>query len=97
MPDFVPGLELNRIFYEEAVRPILDREFPGLQYSAALIGVGSEVLGFDTKMSSDHHWGPRVMLFFADKDDFAREAIRDALRHNLPHTLRGYSTSFQSN
>ena len=69
MPDFLPGLELNRIFYIEAVKPILDREFPALQYSAALIGGGSEVLGFDTEMSSDHHWGPRVMLFFADEDE----------------------------
>ena len=41
MSDFMPGLELNRIFYIEAVKPILDREFPALQYSAALIGSGS--------------------------------------------------------
>jgi len=62
--NFIPGLELSRRFYWEAVRPVLDAEFPGLRHSAALIGTGSEVLGFDTPMSSDHHWGPRT---FADQ------------------------------
>ncbi|MDX1416342.1 MAG: hypothetical protein R3293_19240 [Candidatus Promineifilaceae bacterium] len=37
MPQFIPGLELSRLFNVEAVRPILDREFPGLCYSAARI------------------------------------------------------------
>jgi len=97
MSDFMPGLELNRIFYIEAVKPLLDREFPALQYSAALIGSGSEVLGFDTEMSSDHHWGPRVMLFFRDEDDYPREAIHELLRQNLPHVVRGYSTNFEPN
>ena len=97
MSDFMPGLELNRIFYIEAVKPILDREFPALQYSAALIGSGSEVLSFDTEMSSDHHWGPRVMLFFPDEDDYPREAIHEMLRQNLPYLVRGYSTNFEPN
>jgi hypothetical protein len=63
MQDFIPGLELASKFYEEAVRPILESVFSALPYSAALIGSGSEVLGFDNEMSADHHWGPRVMLF----------------------------------
>ena len=66
--DFIPGLELARRFYWEAVRPVLDADFPGLRHSAALIGTGSEVLGFDTPMSSDHHWGPHAMLFLAEDD-----------------------------
>ena len=95
MPEFVPGLELSRIFYLEAVKPILEREFPALQYSAALIGSGSEVLGFDTEMSSDHDWGPRVRLFFPDEDDYPREAINEMLRQKLPYLVRGYSTNFE--
>ncbi len=35
---FIPGIELARRFYREAVRPVLDAEFPGLPHSAALIG-----------------------------------------------------------
>lgn len=57
MTEFVPGIELGRRFYREAVEPILQRTFPDLRYSAGLIGTGSEVLGFDTERSSDHHWG----------------------------------------
>jgi hypothetical protein len=50
-PSFIPGLEFARRFYWEAVRPILDIDFPDLRHSAALIDTGSEVLGFDTPMS----------------------------------------------
>lgn len=96
MPEFMPGLELSRLFYEEAVKPILDTEFPGLRCDAALIESGSEVLGFDTEMSRDHHWGPRVTLYLSteDKPKYA-EAIDRAMRRGLPYTLRGYSTSFE--
>ena len=38
MPEFVKGLELSRLFFEEAVRPALAAEFPGLRYAAALLG-----------------------------------------------------------
>ena len=55
MKDFIPGLELASKFYEEAVKPILESVFSALPYSAALIGTGSEVLGFDNAMSADHH------------------------------------------
>ncbi|HEX7312688.1 MAG TPA: DUF4037 domain-containing protein [Pyrinomonadaceae bacterium] len=95
MPEFVKGLELSRLFFEEAVRPVLAAEFPSLRYAAALIMTGSEVLGFDTEMSADHGWGPRVDLFLEEKDfDSASEPVREALRHRLPHRFRGYPTSF---
>jgi hypothetical protein len=94
-PSFIPGIELCRRFYWEAVRPVLDAEFPNLKHSAALIGYGSEVLGFDTEMSADHHWGPRVMLFLAP-DDHARyhEALHETFRRRLPHRFLGYPTNF---
>jgi hypothetical protein len=53
---FVPGIRLAGEFYAEVVRPLLEAEFPGLAYAAALIGAGSEVLGFDTERSTDHDW-----------------------------------------
>ena len=49
--EFIPGLELNRRFYFEAVRPILNKHFPSLSHTAAYIGTGSDVLGFDTLIS----------------------------------------------
>jgi len=60
---FVPGVRLAGEFYAEVVRPLLEAEFPGLPYAAALIGAGSEVLGFDTERSTDHDWGPRLLVF----------------------------------
>ena len=36
--DFVPGIELDRGFLEDVVRPFFATEFPGLPYSAASIG-----------------------------------------------------------
>lgn len=95
MPPFIPGLTLCGDFYREAVRPLLDDAFPGLPHSAALIGSGSEVLGFDDAMSTDHHWGPRVQLFVSPEDHpRLAEPIREALAERLPYTFRDYSTNF---
>lgn len=92
---FIPGLTLCGDFYRGAVRPILDDAFPGLAYSAALIGSGSEVLGFDDEMSSDHHWGPRVQLFVSEEDHpLLADPIRSTLAQRLPYTFGGYSTNF---
>lgn len=94
-PRFVPGLELAEGFFREAVSPILERHLPDVEYSAALIGSGSEVLGFDDSMSTDHHWGPRVMLFLRQAVLDAREReIRDLLGANLPNAFRGYPTNW---
>ena len=95
MPRFIPGLKLSSLFYHDEVRPILDKEFPRLRHSAALIGWGSEVLGFDTLRSSDHHWGPRVLLFLKEDDYPALSIkIREALAEQLPYKVKGYSTNF---
>ena len=95
MSDFIPGLRLGRLFFLEAVKPVLDASFPGLQFSAALIGGGSEILGFDNEMSTDHHWGPRVMLFLTEEDYRQQsEAIKERLRNELPARCHDYSTNF---
>jgi hypothetical protein len=95
MPQFIAGAELCRSFFAEAVRPIVDDTFPQLRYAAALLGTGSEVLGFDTEMSVDHDWGPRVDIYLHDADaERVRPALDAALRDRLPATFRGYPTSF---
>jgi len=93
--NFIPGLELCQAFYTEAVEPILRNDFPQILYSAALIGNGSEVLGFDSEMSSDHDWGPRVMLFVgaSDLNKYA-PAISRTLSEKLPRRFRGYATEY---
>jgi hypothetical protein len=95
MSDFIPGLHLGERFYRETIKPILESRFPGLRYTAALIGPGSEILGFDTPMSTDHHWGPRAMLFLSEAD-FAkyRDEMCEVFRQELPRTFCGYPTNF---
>src|SRR2546427_3295941 len=95
MSDFIPGLRLSELFYHEAVGPILASSFPTLQYSSALLGSGSEVLGLDTPQSTDHHWRPRLQIFLS-VDDYAAQAasMNQALSKQLPHRFRDYPTNF---
>lgn len=95
MGQFIKGLDLSCAFYQEAVKPIIEQHFPTLAYTIGLVGNGSEVLGYDTEMSSDHHWGPRLLLFLseANKIEFA-ETISQVLSKDLPYTFMGYSTHF---
>ena len=96
MSEFITGLELSESFYHEVVRPILDKHFPGLLYSAGLIGKGAEVLGYDTPQSTDHDWGPRVLLFCPEVDyDRVSERITATMSQELPYEFRGYSTHFE--
>jgi hypothetical protein len=95
MSNFINGLTLSESFYFEAAKPILDSHFPNLPHSAALIGWGSEVLGYDDVHSTDHHWGPRFLLFLSEQDfKTQKESISQAFSENLPYKFRGYSTNF---
>ena len=91
MPTFIPGIELSRLFYFEAVLPILQEHFPGLPHAAARLGDGSDVLGFDTPMSTDHGWGPSVSLFLREEDIHLAPQIREVMSRepalHLPRLL----------
>jgi len=92
---FMKGLELSEALYDDAVKPILDEHYPGLRYSAVHIGSGSDVLGFDTAQSTDHDWGPKLLLFLEDSEHEQKAGeISTYLSHNLPHTIRGFPTNF---
>ena len=97
MGAFTRGRELNGRFFRQAVAPILAARFPRLRYSAALLGAGSEVLGYDTVVSQDHDWGPRAQLFLRPVDARkTRRGLLRALREELPATFGGFSTRFSS-
>lgn len=81
MPEFVPSRQLNADFYREVLSPQLD----GLSHSAGLLGWGSDVIGFDTARSTDHGWGPRVLIF-TDSGE--------APDLELPETFRGWPVRF---
>jgi hypothetical protein len=94
---FVPGLELADLFYGEIVAPILRAALPGVPYSAALMGTGSEVQGFDTTRSTDHSWGPRLQIFLGSNDFRTHaEPLAARLDRELPERFGGYPIRFRS-
>lgn len=93
---FIPGLELARHFYDDAVATLMAERFPGVFYAAARLGGGSDVLGFDTSQSRDHDWGPRLALFLPeDNFDQTKTAVNDILRRELPSEVAGYPTHYE--
>jgi len=91
---FVPGLQLAGEFYAEVVRPLLEAAYPGMAYSAALLGWGSEVLGFDSPRSVDHNWGPRLQVFPAAGTGPDAGEIAAMLSRKLPGSFRGHPVVF---
>ena len=97
MPKFIKGLKLSELFYKKAVKTIIESDFKGIKYSAALIGYSSEVLGYDTPLSRDHNWGPRLLLLLSESDyKKHKDHLNEVLRHKLPHEFLGYPTNFIS-
>ncbi|WP_455675618.1 DUF4037 domain-containing protein [Pradoshia sp.] len=94
MAEFIKGMELCRRFFLEAAKPIIDRDFPELEYSAGLIGYGSDVLGYDDPISRDHMWGPRFYMFLKKEKLQLKEKILDSFGKGLPYTFLGYSVNF---
>jgi hypothetical protein len=87
-------LRLSELYYEDEVQPILARQFPGLSYSAGLIGAGSDVVGYDTARSMDHDWGPRLTIWLTDEAfDTHHDELSTALARSLPGTYQGFPTS----
>jgi len=93
-PDYMPGLRLAREFYIAVVRPLLEEHVPRTPYAAALVGPGSEVVGFDTQRSVDHDWGPRLQVFLTGRDPAQAAAVTAMLASRLPSSFRGYPVAF---
>ena len=96
MPAFIKGKDLCRRFFNECARPVLRECFPRLAYTAGLLGYGSDVLGYDDAVSTDHMWGPRFYLFLKKEDMPLEGAILQAFGEWLPCTFCGYSVNFSA-
>jgi len=95
MSQFIPGLKLSERFYQEIIQPRLCEKFPGLNYSAARLDYGSDVLGFDTPMSMDHGWGLRLTLYLSETHfDQLQTDLSAYFANNLPFDFLGFPTHF---
>ena len=74
----------------------MERRFPGLRHGAARLEAGSDVLGFDTAISTDHGWGPGVTLFVttAEWSHGLAADVKRVMADELPLEIRGYPTHF---
>jgi hypothetical protein len=79
----VTGVELARRLYEDHLAATLD-----VPHAAALLGWGSDVLGYDDARSHDHGFGPRLLLFVDDV------RVAEAVEQALPDEVAGFATRF---
>jgi Domain of unknown function (DUF4037) len=94
VPDTGPGGELVRRYQQEVVGPLLARHRPDLRYAAGRLGSGSDVLGFDDRLSRDHDWGLRLTLL-VDDDRIAGD-VDELLAERLPESFAGHPVRFST-
>lgn len=87
-----PGIELSRAFWHDRVQPVVA---PIADVGAALIGPGSEVLGFDDDVSTDHDYGPRLHLMVTADAVASISALERALAEGLPETFAGLPVRYR--
>lgn len=86
------GLELSRLYYEQAGKPMLKKRYPDYmeRIAVGLAGEGSECLGYDDVYSTDHDYGPGFCVWLT-KEDF--EKVGEQMQKDydaLPDTFMGY-------
>ena len=84
----------SRDFFNELVKPLLEKEFPAetAQTAFGVFGYGSEVLGLDDEYSTDHHWGLRINALMPEEIFTTRhDAIQAAVGALQLTTWRGHS------
>lgn len=87
MTGFRGAGDLGDGFYKEVVGPLLT----GTAHAAGLLGWGSDVLGYDTERSTDHGWGPRMVVLV---DAGEVERVRGLVDAGLPDEYEGHAVRF---
>ena len=91
-PAHVKGLALSKRFFLEIGLPAISEKMPEALNIAAfgLMGEGSECLGFDDEISTDHDFGAGFCIFLKkdDYDKYAQELT--AIYNELPKEFLGY-------
>lgn len=92
---FVPNLVLSQQFFELAFRPTMIRNFPRMVYSAARIGFGDDVLGYDTEMWAHETWRPHINLCLNEEDIPIWGEIWSTLSDELPVAVASLAESLK--
>lgn len=91
------GIEIAEKFYEEFGRPMLSEQFPDLltKIAVGLVGSGSECLGFDDEISTDHDFEPGFCIFIPGEDIVDRKTAFQLERaySGLPKEFMGLKRS----
>ena len=86
------GLELSGLYYREYGAPMIRENFPEIEgrIAVGLAGEGSECLGFDDDVSSDHDFEPSFCMWLT-RGDFEKYALPLTRAYNaLPKDFMGY-------
>ena len=62
---YISGLELSRLYYEEYGKPMIKEKFTLYENDIAvgLVGKGSDCFGYDDAISKDHDFGPGFVMW----------------------------------
>ena len=88
------GIELSKRFYLECGEPVICEQFAHLldKIAVGLIGSGSECLGYDDGISTDHDFEPGFCIFLPDESvvDRREEFALERAYSKLPREFMGY-------
>lgn len=92
------GLDVSRAFYEQYGKDMLEKEFPDYidNIAVGLVGEGSECLGYDDDISTDHDFEAGFCLFIS-REDYDKIGFKlERAYAKLPKEFMGYKRSVLS-
>ena len=86
------GLELSKKYYKAFGEPMLERDFADIlpHCAVGLCGEGSECLGYDDDISSDHDFEPGFCIFIPDDTDERTIFKLERAYAKLPAEFEGF-------
>ena len=87
------GLELSRLYYEQFGKKMIEEQFGEYadRITVGLAGEGSECLGFDDEISTDHDFEPGFCMWIDEADERIFGFKLERAYARLPKEFMGYS------
>ena len=91
------GIELSKEYFEAFGKEVLETEFSAALplLAVGLVGGGSECLGFDDEVSTDHDFEPGFCIFLPDEETVDRRTafLLERAYAKLPKEFMGFKRS----